>query len=98
MKNAEEVVRKRPVFKVPLQGAPPPRGWTVRYKSGAEEIPDFQPGNLLAQWSVDSEGVTFSFSPDPNDMVVFDTEAEVAKIVEWLRKETAIEAEGIKVG
>jgi hypothetical protein len=98
MKNAEEVVRKRPMFKVPLQGAPPPRGWTVRYKSGAEEIPEFQPGNLLAQWSVDSEGVTFSFSPDPHDMVVFDTEAEVVKIVEWMHKEAAIETEAIKVG
>jgi hypothetical protein len=86
------------MFKVPLQGCPATTRMTVRYLSGAEEIPDFQPGNLLAAWAANSKSATFSFSPDPQDMVVFDTEAEVAKIVEWLRKETAIEAQGIKVG
>lgn len=98
MKNVEEVVGKRPVFKVRLQGAPPPQGWTVRYKSGAEEVPEYQPGNILAQWSVDSDGVTFSFSADPNDLVTFDNETEVVKIVEWLRKNAAIESEILKVG
>jgi hypothetical protein len=98
MKNVEQVLSKRPVFKVRLQGAPPPRGWTVRYKSGAEEIPEYQPGNLLAQWSVDNDGVTFSFSPNPHDLVTFDNEAEVAKIVEWLHENAEIESEALKVG
>jgi len=98
MKNVEEVVSKQPVFQVRLQGAPPPQGWTVRYQSGAEEVPEYQPGNVLAQWSVDNEGVTFSFSPDPHDLVTFDHEAEVVTVVEWLRKNAGIESETLKVG
>ncbi len=98
MKNVEEFENTRPVFKVRLQGAPPPVGWTVRYKSGIEEKHKIQPGSLLSQWSTDREGVTFYFSPDPYDMTIFPTEADVVKIVEWLRKNAEIESETLKVG
>jgi hypothetical protein len=98
MRNVEEVFSKRPVFKVRLQGAPPPRGWTVRYKSGIEERYEVHSGDLLSQWSADSEGVTFNFSRDRHDMVIFDTEAEVVKIVEWLRQNAAVETEALKIG
>ncbi len=76
MKNVEEVSAKRPVFRIRLKGAPPPKGWTLRYKSGAEKRPEIQPGDFLSQWSEDREGVTFNFSSDPNDMWIFDAEAE----------------------
>jgi len=98
MKNVEEVFAKRPVFKVRLKGAPPPHGWAIRYKSGAEEKPDIAPGDLLSQWSVDSEGVTFNFSSDPTDMVIFDEEADAVKVVGWLRNNAEVETEALKVG
>jgi hypothetical protein len=98
MKNVEEVFSKRPVLKVRLQGAPPPRGWTVRYTSGIEEKYEIHSGDLLSQWSTDSEAIIFNFSPDRHDMVIFDTEAEVVKIVEFLRKNAGVETEVSKVG
>lgn len=98
MKNVEEVSPARPVFKVRLKGAPPPKGWAIRYKSGAEERPDIQPGELLSQWSVDRGGITFNFSPDRADMFTFDNEEDAVKAVEWLRNDSEIETEVLKVG
>jgi hypothetical protein len=70
----------------------------IRYKSGAEEKPDIAPGDLLSQWSVDSEGVTFNFSSDRTDMVIFDEEADAVKVVGWLRNNAEVETEALKVG
>jgi hypothetical protein len=98
VKNVEEVFPKKPVFKVRLKDAPLPKGWAVRYKSGAEEEYGIQPGSLLAQWSVDSEAATFSFSPDRYDMVIFDTEIEAIGVVDWLRENVGIETEALRFG
>jgi hypothetical protein len=97
MKNVEEVFPKRPVFKVRLQGAPLPVGWAVRYKSGMEEKCGIRSGEWLSQWSVDKEAVTFNFSHDRNDMVIFDHDADALKIVQWFHNQE-VETEALKVG
>jgi hypothetical protein len=98
MKNVEEVFLTRPVFKVRMQDAPPAKGWTLRYISGAEERRGIEPGNLLIQWFVDRTGTVFNFGPELDQMVVFDTEAKATGISEWIKQNTDVKSEVIKVG
>jgi hypothetical protein len=99
MKDAEEVYATRPMFKVRMQGAPPPRGWVLRYMSGAEEKDDIKPGYLLSKWWIDKEGfANFDFSPEPTDMVAFQNEAYTDGVAEFLRQHVGLEIQKFKVG
>jgi hypothetical protein len=76
MKNVE-VVSRAPSFRVRVQGAPPPRGWFVKYLSGMEEASGVKPDYWLTEWHVSSDGYAiFNFEPDP--LIVFPTEAEAS--------------------
>lgn len=60
MKNVEEVFSKRPMFRMPMQGAPPPKGWAVKYVSGMEDKPDIKPGFWLSRFYVDRQDTSIS--------------------------------------
>jgi hypothetical protein len=64
MKDVEEKFSNRPVFRVPMQGAPSPRGYFIRYVSGMEDKLDIKAGHWLTQYFVDSDGyLNFNFEP-----------------------------------
>jgi hypothetical protein len=97
MKNVEETFSKRPVFRVPVKGAPPPKGWFVRYVSGMEEKREIKPGFWLSQWHIDSGGyVTFNFEPVID--LHWDTKAQADAVSDALRQSAGIETEVVRVG
>jgi hypothetical protein len=97
MKNVEQVF-KRPSFSVRMQDAPPPRGWTLKYLSGAEERGEIKPGHLLIDWYVDSRGTVFNFGPEFDQVHVFATEMEAADVGKWIEQHTDVKSEVTKFG
>ncbi len=53
MKNVEEI-STLPSARVFMQGAPPQRGWFVKYLSGMEEKPEIKPGFWLSRGGLKS--------------------------------------------
>lgn len=77
------------MFRARVQGAPPPRGWFIKYVSGMEEKPDIKPGFWLSHWHVDSHGyVTFNFEHVPD--LHWGTKTEADAISMALRESTEI--------
>jgi hypothetical protein len=97
MKNVDKTPSRMPTFRVPMQGAPPPKGWFVRYLSGMEEEPDIRPGFWLSQWSIDSKSyIIFTFEPVMD--LHWDTEAQADEVSKALRESAGIETAVVKVG
>jgi len=96
MKDVEEVFSKMPMLRVFMQGAPPPRGWFVRYVSGMEEKPDIEPGFWLSKWYRDSKGYVFNFEPAQD--LRWDTEAKANEVSKALRELAGIETVVVKIG
>ncbi|MFI5117174.1 MAG: hypothetical protein ACHP8B_10820 [Terriglobales bacterium] len=97
MKNVEEVVKKIPVYRVRIKGAPPLRGWALKHLSGMEAL-DVKPGYWLSEWSLSSDGTTATFNFEPELYVAFDTEAEAKAVSDALRANSEIETEVLKIG
>jgi hypothetical protein len=96
MKNVEEKISNRPMFRVRMQGAPPPNGWFVRYVSGMEGK-DINPGDWLTQFFVDREGyINFNFEPEMD--LHWKTEAEATAVSNALRQSAEIETSVVKIG
>ena len=95
MKNVEEVPTL-PSARVFMQGAPPPRGWFVKYVSGMEGKHEIKPGFWLSRWHRDSNGYLFDFAPDLD--MHWDAEEKANEVSEALRDLAGIETAVVKVG
>ncbi len=97
-KKVEEVISTRPpVFRVPMQGAPPPRGFAIRYVSGMEETPDLKQGYWLSNYFVDREGyLNFHFAPEL--FFGFDVEDDAKAASQALKNNADIETVIVKIG
>jgi hypothetical protein len=95
MKNVEIFNRKIPVFRVPIQGMPPLRGWAVRYISGMEGTSDIEPGDWLSEWHIGAEDVVFNFEHGLH--MCFNAEADATRATEYLFKAAEIKTEVVKV-
>jgi hypothetical protein len=96
MKNVEELVSTRPVFRVPIKGAPPLKGWAVRYQSGMEETPDIKVGYWLTQFDVSQDKVaTFRFEAQPH--LAFDSKEFATAISAELSESREIQTEVVKI-
>jgi hypothetical protein len=82
MKNVEKVGRGG-MYRVPLENAPPLRGWAIRYVSGMEGEEEVEPGFYLAYWYPDGKYANFAF--EPNLHGVFKDENEAMFVAEQLR-------------
>jgi hypothetical protein len=97
MTNVEERFSKRPMFRVPMKGAPPPKGFAVRYVSGMEGTTDLEPGYWLSQFFVDREdGINFNFEREL--FFGFDHEADAKKASEMLREDADVKTAVVKIG
>ncbi len=97
MKNVEEAPPRRPVFRVRMEGAPPPRGYFVKYVSGMEDRPDIEPGYWLTQYFVDSDGyLNFNFEPEAD--LHWETESGATSASDILRRTAEIQTAVVKVG
>lgn len=97
MKNVEEGIRHRPVFRVRMQNAPPPSGYFIRYVSGIDENHEVQPGYWLAEWYWDSQGgVNFNFEPEKD--LHWKTEDQAKEVSDFLRKNAEIETIVVAIG
>ncbi len=96
MKNVVELVRKTPVFRVRLPGAPPPRGWAIKHISGMEPL-DVKPGYWMSEWHYDGGEATFNFEPNLTNAIVFE-KAEAEAISAALHANAEIETEVVKLG
>jgi hypothetical protein len=94
MKNVEEV-STLPSARVFMQGAPPARGWFVKYLSGMEEKPEIKPGFWLSRWHHDSKGYLFDFAPELD--MHWDAEDKANEVSETLRELAGIETVVVKV-
>jgi hypothetical protein len=95
MKNVEEV-SALPSAKVFMQGAPPPRGWFVKYLSGMEDKAEIKPGFWLSNWHRDSKGYVFNFAPELD--LHWDTEYTAREVSTALRELAGIETAVVKIG
>jgi len=79
VKNLITASAPRHLLKVRVAGAPPLRGWTLKYVSGIEDA-ETKPGYLLEQWDVSSDrmNVAFSFAPDAAAAFTEESEARQA--------------------
>ncbi len=90
-----EEVTGLPSARVFMQGAPPPKGWFVKYVSGMQDKPEIEPGFWLTQWHRDSNGRLFNFEPVLD--LHWDTEADATAVSEELR-EAGIETAVVNIG
>lgn len=97
MKTVEEKISSRPMFRVRMQGAPPPRGFAVKYLSGMEGTTDLEPGYWLSHFYADRQGyINFNFE---RELVFgFDDESDAKKASEALKQDGDIETAVVKVG
>jgi len=92
MKGVEEI-STRQAFRIPLQGAPAPSGWAVKYLSGMEEKSDIKPGYWL-QWFEDPRGPILRFTPE---LLMTFGDGEEAKRVSATLHASDIKTEIVKV-
>jgi hypothetical protein len=96
-KKFEEKISTRPVFRVPMKGAPPPKGFAVRYQSGMEGTTDLEPGYWLSDFYVDRDGhINFNFDRDLH--FGFDDESDAKKASEALKQGADVMTTVVKVG
>jgi hypothetical protein len=91
MKNVTRIART-PVAYLRAEGAPPFRGWVIRYLSGAEEYPDWKSGDWMTYFDPDTNAFFFS-SSEPKFR--FETTEYAAAVVRRLQEATGIKAEAI---
>lgn len=97
MKNVEVKISNRPMFRVRMQGAPPPKGFAVKYLSGMEGSSDLEPGYWLSQFYADREGgINFNFEQEL--IIGFDNESDAKNASETLKAAADIETAVVKVG
>jgi hypothetical protein len=94
-KEIVEEVSKLQSARVFMQGAPPPRGWFVKYVSGMEDKPDIAPRFWLTQWHRDSKGRLFNFEPVLD--LHWDTEAGASAVSTEFR-EAGVETAVVRIG
>jgi hypothetical protein len=95
--KVEERIATRPVFRVPMKGAPRPQGFAVRYVSGMEGTNDLEPGYWLSQFFVDrAGGINFNF--DRELFFGFDLEADAKKASDVLRENADVQTAVVKIG
>lgn len=98
MKNVEQVTSGgsgMPVYRVPVPGAPPRKGYALRLVSGMEEVETVKPGYWL--W-VSDDGRKFEFVPELRFHYPEDKESDARKASEILKQRHNIETEVVKVG
>lgn len=95
MKNVE-ILPPKSIFRVPIHGHPPLRGWALKYLSGIEEVADVKPGYWMTQWYFAGGSATFAF--EAGVTMCFTDETEANRISESLRNEADIETEVVKIG
>jgi len=84
------------MFRVRMQGAPPPKGWFVRYVSGMDS-PEIKTGFWLTKFFVDAQGyINFDFEPDAD--LHWDNEEAANNVSKALREAGEIETRVVKVG
>ncbi len=93
MKNVVKLP-PRHIMRVPIPGAPPLKGWTLKYVSGLEQA-HAKPGDLLSMWQYEGEKLTFAFEPQLN--MVFSDETGAKSASDLLRDGMEIKTEVIKV-
>ena len=70
-------------YRIPLDNAPPLRGWAIRYISGMEGEEEVEAGFYMAYWYPDSQGAVFAFERDLHS--VFGDEAEAIHVRDSLK-------------
>jgi hypothetical protein len=95
MKNVERVANA-PAFRVPLYGAPPLKGWAVRYVSGINDS-EIKPGFWLSQWHVDADRTSARFNFESELFMCYNDELSATKISDALRKHCEIETEVVNL-
>lgn len=97
MKNVEQVTLSGPpMFRVRMQGVPPPRGFAVRLVSGMDGVEGIKPGYWLSRWFVDREGL-HNFNFEPELFFGFDKESDASEVSKALRS-VDVETAVVKVG
>ena len=85
----------RPIFKVPLKGQPPKKGWALRHLSGAENV---KRGEWVSVWKEPAaEGFDGKLEFSESDLLVFDEEQYARNISERLRTDMKIDTEVVRV-
>lgn len=98
MKNVEEVMLSGPpMFRVRMQGAPPPRGFAVMLVSGMEEVEDVKPGYWLSRYFADREGF-LNFNFERELWFGFDKESDAERASEVLKQGADVETKIVKIG
>jgi len=95
MKNVQRLP-SRPFFRVPLQGAPPLRGWALRYVSGIDD-PLIKPGFWLTQWNPTPDGKSVNLNFEDELVMCFNDESVATAISKELLANTEIETSVVKI-
>lgn len=94
MKNVI-VTNARPVMRIPMQGAPPLQGWSIRCLQDLPEA-EVKTGYWMSSWSSDKDGVNFKF--EEGLYMAFKDEAQANQIRDFLQANAEIETEVVKIG
>jgi hypothetical protein len=92
MKNVERVSNTSPAFRVPLYGAPPLKGWAVRYVSGISD-PEIKSGFWLSQWYLEPDKASARFNFESELFMCYNDESVATRISDALRQHCEIETE-----
>lgn len=94
MKNVVFVPNR--VMQIPIPGAPPLRGWAVRYESGIDDAA-YKPGFWLIHWQPTPTG-TANLNFGPGQTMCFLEESVANHVADTLRNHCEIETTVVKVG
>jgi hypothetical protein len=95
MKNVKRLT-SHPFFRVPLAGAPPLRGWALRYVSGIEDHL-IKPGFWLTQWNPTADGTSVNFNFESELVMCFNDESVAVAVSKTLLDNTEIETSVVKI-
>ena len=81
---------------MPLAGAPPLRGWALRYVSGIDD-PLIKPGFWLTQWNPTADGAGVNFNFESELVMCFNDESAAVAVSKTLLDDTEIETSVVKI-